>query len=258
MSPSTPTQALRNNTHQPLRRLSVVCGPSGDFKSSTCDSPTSTPSPPTFAGSPILSSVKNPAKLPSLRQRRRATTDVTDANFKAHRHRDGQCLAHPSVRGCACEKVQQATLGQTEAWQVMALRFKVVHCSRFGETRPTLLAPVATDASTKAKLERTQSDPLTQRTSVFASSSPGANAPLKRQGSDPLLRRVEDLRERERHGAKSIEKVLSHLPARSTGSTVLAVPSRVAQRRASCRTGVSTPAAVDVQGYLAHKKRTPP
>ena len=51
---------------------------------------------------------------------------VTDGNFKAHRHRHGDCLAHPSV-SCGCEKVQPPTMGPNEAWQVMSMRFKAVH-----------------------------------------------------------------------------------------------------------------------------------
>ncbi|KAJ1484842.1 hypothetical protein T484DRAFT_1795661, partial [Baffinella frigidus] len=215
-------------------------------------SPSACTSSPKPAASPNPSSVKTPTKLRSLQSRRsktdatqhhfpfadqneedsiidelslagtptvqRNTNVVTDANFKAHRHRRGGCLAHPS--GCDCEKVQRPTMGQNEAWQVMSLRFKAVHT-------PTLCTP---SAAAKPKLERRESDPLPRRVNgatLLAPVSTGTNAPLKPRESDPVPRhapRVDDLRER------SIEKVLSRLPARSTGPAVFAVPSRVAQR----------------------------
>ena len=74
---------------------------------------------------------------------------VTDANFKAQHHRHGECLAHP--RGCDCERVQRPTMGQDEAWQVMALRFKAGH-GPFAFLQRPLLAPISTGAN--APLER--------------------------------------------------------------------------------------------------------
>ncbi|KAJ1482219.1 hypothetical protein T484DRAFT_3636491 [Baffinella frigidus] len=251
----TRTPAFRNNV--PMTRSSCPTRSSWDSRTST-PSPSTFTSSPKSAGSPSPSSVKTAAKLPSLVQRRRSTIDatkhnfpfadlneedaiiaelalagtpmvqrntngVTDANFKAHPHLLGECLAHPW--GCDCEKVQQPTVGQKEAWQAMALRYKAVH-------GPALCTP---SAAAKPKLERREIYPLTRRTAVFAPSSPGANAPFERLRSAPLPHHanaphVEDLREREPRGAKSIEKVLSRLPARSTGPSVLATPPRVAQR----------------------------
>ena len=188
MSSPTSTQAFRNN----------VPGTKSFWPSHAgTPSPSTLTSSPPADCSPYPSSVKTPAKLPSLIQRRRsqieatqhypfadlnvedcimdqlsmastptvqrstnsfskirrersvsvivsgaATTTapdrgapiapppaayvaVTDANFKAHRHRHGDCLAHPS--GCSCEKVQRPIMGQDEAWQVMSMRFKAVH-----------------------------------------------------------------------------------------------------------------------------------
>ena len=146
---STPTVQRSTNTFTKIRRersVSVVV--SGAATTTTTTAPD--------RGAPI-------APPPA------AYVAVTDANFKAHRHQHGDCLAHPS--GCDCEKVQRPTMGQDEAWQVMSMRFKAVH-----------------------------RDP--------AARSAGANGPR----------------------IKSVVKVLSCLPARSTGPAVLAVPSRVAQR----------------------------
>ncbi|KAJ1468779.1 hypothetical protein T484DRAFT_1854192 [Baffinella frigidus] len=232
MSSPTPTQAFRNNV--PRTRSSLP-------------SRTGAPSPSTFTSSP-----STPAKLPSLVQRRRSKPEatqhhypfedlnistshdsimaqlslastptvqaparapiaspkayvvVTDANFKARPHRLGDCLAHPF--GCSCEKVQRPTMGQNEAWQVMSMRFKAVHDTDVcWNQRHVLLNPLST----------------------------GANAPLQRRESEPLphlaaATNVEDLRESEPRGGKSVEKVL--LPTRRTGPAVLAVPTRVATK----------------------------
>jgi hypothetical protein len=78
---------------------------------------------------------------------------VTDANFQAHGHRHGECLAHPW--GCDCEKVQRPTMGQNAAWQVMATRYKAVHGPAVYASFP------ATGAN--APLERRASEPLPHR-----------------------------------------------------------------------------------------------
>ena len=152
---------------------------------------------------------------------------VTDANFKAQHHRHGECLAHP--RGCDCEKVQRPTMGQDEAWQVMALRFKAVH-DPLAFLQRLLLAPISTGAN--APLERRESDPLDQHITLLPSLSIGANAPIKCRESDPVPHRsnaprVEERRKGERR-AKSIETLLPRHYARRNTPAVLAVPSRVA------------------------------
>ena len=206
MPPAPPaacyTHTLWKNAHRPPRHLSVVCDLRGDVK--TCNNETS-PSkqrsvrlswpPRPSAPSPSAFASSPPARRSSATQ---AILDVTDANFQARRHLHGECLAHPW--GCDCEKVQRPTLGHNEAWQLMAMRFKAAL------RRPALLAPSAS----------------------------GANAPLERQRGEPLSPRANalhaEVRERERRGGKSIEKVLSRHPAWSSTPAVLAVSTRVAQR----------------------------
>ena len=307
MPQSTPTQALRPNTHLRPRRLPVVC----DQSRPIWDSRTSTPlsrfaSSPSAAGSPNQCSVKTPAKLPSLSQRRRSTTKaaqhiypfadsaeedfviaefalactptaqrntntisefrrarsdpgnvsgaytvparappsaasnfvftdddndaVTGANFKARRHLRNECLAHPW--GCDCEKVQLPTMGQNEAWQVMAIRYKAVQRYALCETQSTLFAPISNGANTT--LERKESDALNPRTVVLAPLSSGADAPLKRRESDPVSNRanaprVEEQRESVRRATRISAVLPRHLARRSTPA-VLAVPTRVATK----------------------------
>jgi hypothetical protein len=224
MALSTPTHALGNNAH---RRLSLDTSPlRGDFNnlwsnesspSTDRSSHTGTPSPSTFASSPLeacspnLSPVRTKSdgrrltyridgtrKRLSPVQRRSSTTKatphvvVTHFNFQAHYHHHGECLAHPSGWGCDCEKVQLPTMEPDAAWQVMAKRFQAVHS-------PAVCAPP----------------------------SAGANAPIDRRQSDPLPHRANALHVEERRA----RKVPSSLPARSTGPAVLAVPSRVATTR---------------------------
>ena len=73
---------------------------------------------------------------------------VTVANFMAHHHSHGECLAHPSGQGCDCEMVQLPTLGQDAAWKVMAQRFKAVHDKdTCWNQRRALPAPPSTSAN---------------------------------------------------------------------------------------------------------------
>ncbi|KAJ1484843.1 hypothetical protein T484DRAFT_1795662, partial [Baffinella frigidus] len=233
-TPITPTAQRNTNTTSKIRRArsnSVVVSNCG----TTTTAPFATIASPTAAYTYVepFAPIASPAAAYTYDD---VSDDdvVTDANFKVHRHRHGGCLAHPS--GCDCEKVQRPTMGQNEAWQVMSLRFKAVHAPTAWHQPPALLTPISAGAN--APLERRESDPLPRRVNgatLLAPVSTGANAPLKRRESGPApLRatapRVEDLREREPRGGKSIEKVLSRLPARSTGPAVLAVPSHVAQR----------------------------
>ena len=208
MSPSTPVHALRNNAHR-LPALDTfqlrggfnnLCG--NEPSPFTHPSPrmgkpslsTLAPSPPS-ACSPSLSSVKTKANRLSPVPRQRSTTQatpdvVTHFNFQAHYHRRGDCLAHPSGWGCECERVQQPTIDSGAAWQVLANRFKAVY------------PPAASPPSPSA----------------------GANAPLHRQQSDPLPHRANTPR------AHRADKVLSSLPAKSTGPAVLVVPSYIAMK----------------------------
>ena len=207
---STPTVQRNSNTTSKFRRERSV---SGIVSGAT--TPTTAPDRRASIGS-----------LPA------AYVAVTDANFKAHHHRHGSCLAHPS--GCDCEKVQRPTMGQNEAWQVMSMRFKAVHRDPDAcwDQRLALLDPLSTGAD--APIQRRASAPLPHQAKITPVSA-SANAPIKRRESEPLPRRaaaanVEDLRERAPRGGKGVVKVLARLPARSTGPAVLAVPSRVAQR----------------------------
>ncbi|KAJ1484835.1 hypothetical protein T484DRAFT_1795640 [Baffinella frigidus] len=150
---------------------------------------------------------------------------VTDANFKAHHHRHGECLAHPS--GCECEKVQRPTLGHSEAWKLLARRFKAAH------GRSCTPSSSGTNAE-NAPLERHRSD---RREGLLdaPTSSPQSAVPSRHHVPRQLrglalpdranAPRGEDLRESERR-----EKARSRLPARSSTPAVLAAPTRVAQR----------------------------
>ena len=217
----TPTAQRTTNTVSEIRRArsnSVIV-------SSACS--TTSPS----RGAPIVSPS---AACTSMFSDDSDDVVVTDANFKARRHLQGECLAHPW--GCDCEKVQRPTMGQNAAWQVMATRFKSVYSPAVGHQPPALGAP--SPAGANAKLERRESELLPNRANgatLLAPVSAGANAPLKRGASEPIPHHAtvpneEDLRGRERRGGKSIEKVLSRLPGRSTGPAVLAVPTRVATK----------------------------
>ena len=202
MTLSTPTQALWKNAPRPPRRLSVVCDLRGDIK--TCSNE-SFPSKQRSVRSswPPRTSAPSPSAFASTPPARRGSkTQAILTNFQARRHLRGECLAHPW--GCDCEKVQRPTFGHAEAWQLMALRFKAAHNLDVGEVhRPALLVP----------------------------STSGAKAPLERQRSETLPHHANALYvEVWEKGGKSVEKVLSRHPARSSTSAVLAVPTRVAQR----------------------------
>jgi len=175
---------------------------------------------------------------------------VTDANFKAYRHLFGDCLAHP--RGCDCERVQRPSMGQKEAFEQLALRFKAVHhpLTIAFHQRPVLLAPISTGAD--APLERNRSDPLPhaanaplvedlrEREHLHAvlDAVPERVLPLHPVLSNAVERRmranalhIKERQERERRGAKSIEKIFLRNPARSTGPAVHELLTRVNAKR---------------------------
>jgi len=112
---------------------------------------------------------------------------VTGANFMAHRHSHGECLAHPSGRGCDCEMVQLPSMDQSAAWKVMAQRFKAVHVQH------GLLAPPFTGANAPLH-RRDRSVPIPHRARSAETPSPtaplphrpssGASAPLGLPQSD--------------------------------------------------------------------------
>ena len=105
---------------------------------------------------------------------------VTHYNFRAHSHRPGECLAHPSGRGCDCETVQMPTMDAAAAWQVLAKRFQVVH-------PPAVLQQGDSYSEEEPEISLT-------RLHVCAPPSAGANAPLDRQQSDPSPRRASQAR----------------------------------------------------------------
>ena len=286
MFSSTPTHALRPNTHFP-RRLSVVCSVIDTGAGTTTPPARDAPIYPPTAGYTYVFPEDGDDVI------------VTDANFKAQRHRYGECLAHP-LR-CDCEKVQRPTMDQNEAWQVLALRFKAV---RTYGTRSTPLAPLST--GTNAPFERISSDRLFNRANaphvedlrksykhpltpveqskeqkrieaVFDSVREKALPPHRPRsrgygwwrpagdarapgptssGAEVALERLERaatlLRtERARH-AQSIEAVFPRHHARGSTPAVLAVPTRGA-----AKLKLHAAAHARLQGYLADKKAPP-
>jgi hypothetical protein len=148
---------------------------------------------------------------------------VTDANFKARHHLFGDCLAHPW--GCDCEKFHRPTMGQNEALQLLALRFKAVH-------HPIAPLPHAANAPHVEDLREWEHidavlDALLER---VPRRHPVLSSAVERRMRANAVH-IRERQERGSRGAKSIEKVLPRHPARSTGPAVLAVPTRVTSKR---------------------------